>query len=44
MLWSRPNITRSRSASEKLLIFTHLLTGNEERWWEDELDADERPN
>jgi hypothetical protein len=26
---------------QKLLIFTHLLTQAEERWWEDELDADE---
>jgi hypothetical protein len=28
--------------SEKLLIFTQILTGNEERWWEDELDAKEK--
>jgi hypothetical protein len=28
--------------SEKLLIFTQLLTEAEERWWEDELDAKEK--
>jgi hypothetical protein len=28
--------------SEKLLIFTQVLTGDEERWWEDEIDAKEQ--
>jgi hypothetical protein len=28
--------------NEKLLLFTQILTGDEERWWEDELDSAER--
>jgi hypothetical protein len=28
--------------NEKLLVFTQILTEDEERWWEDELDAAEK--
>jgi hypothetical protein len=28
--------------NEKLLVFTQILTGDEERWWDDELDAAEK--
>jgi hypothetical protein len=37
---SPPNITRSRTRTEKLLILTHRLSNEEQRWWS-EIEADE---
>lgn len=45
--WFAPEVVvkaeyyEAEEKSEKLLIFRHLLTDAEERWWEDEIDADE---
>lgn len=45
--WYAPDVVikaeyyEAEEKSEKLLIFRHLLTDAEERWWESEIDADE---